>query len=229
LARTRKGLWDQAIGDFEDGVKACGGEKFWTGACLMGVGTAHAVAGRIEQANAAFERALKFDAGRSHDVMMSRAWFIDRPRGDYDMALKKLAEPAKTGMIIPFLYRGLIYVWMDKPDLALADLAEVVNRVKPRPDWFANVDFAPRRLVHLLGRGEAYLQKGDLDRALADCDAAVRFAAWSAEARQLRARVHAKRGNEDLAELDRKAAARLAPDPIIPRPKSRALGDEKRR
>jgi tetratricopeptide (TPR) repeat protein len=229
LARTRKGLWDQAIGDFEDGVKACGGKKFWTAACLVGCGETLAISGRIEQAEAAFEKALKFDPGRLHQVLMSRAWFINRPRADYEAALKNLDEPAKTGMIIPFLYRGLIYGRMGKPDLALADFTEVINRVKSRPDWFATADYAPRRLMLLLGRGEACLQKGDLDRALAESDEAVRFAPWSAEARQLRGLVHAKRGDQALAELDRKTATGLVPDPILARPKTRAVGDDVRR
>ena len=51
--------------------------------------------------------------------------------------MKKLDEAAKGGMIIQFLHRGLIYAWAEEADLALADFAEVMNRVKPRRDWFA--------------------------------------------------------------------------------------------
>src|SRR5262245_44917939 len=124
-------------------------------------------------------------------------------------------------MIIPLLYRGLIYARTGKADPALADFAEVVNRVKVRPDWFALPDFFPRRLALLLRRAEAYSLKGDLGRAQADSDDAVRFAPESADARLLRARVSDKRGKSDLAEADRRAAAGLHHDPLFALPEPR--------
>jgi tetratricopeptide (TPR) repeat protein len=78
-----------------------------------------------------------------------------------------------------------------------------------------------RWLALRIGRGEAYLLKGDLDRALAECDEAVRFAPWSAEARLLRAQVHARRGEDDRAATDRREAQRLTPDPLLARPEPR--------
>jgi serine/threonine protein kinase/Tfp pilus assembly protein PilF len=221
LARLRKGLCEQATADFEAGTEAAGADKFWAGACLVGRGDAAAIAGRVEQAEIAFEKALAFDRGRLNHVLTSRAWFIDRPRGDYGAALKKLEEPAKTGMILPFLYRGLLYARTGAADRALADFAEVIKRVKPRPDWFSVADYYPRWLAFLVGRGEAHLLKGDLDRALADSDEAVRFAPHSSEARLLRARVHATRGKDDLAAADRREAARLTPDPMLALPEHR--------
>jgi len=79
-----------------------------------------------------------------------------------------------------------------------------------------------RWLALLIGRGEAYLLKGDLDRALTESDQAVRFAPSSAEARLLRAQVHARREEKALAEIDQNAAAGLAPDPMFARPEPRA-------
>jgi tetratricopeptide (TPR) repeat protein len=187
----------------------------------MGRALTLAMAGRIEEAEVAFEKTVQWESSRLQPILMSRAWYIDRPRGDYDGAVKDLEEPSKTGMIIPFLYRGLIYARIGKADLALADFAEVINRVKARPDWFAIPDFFPRRLAFLLGRGEAYVLKGDLDRAQADGDEAVRCAPASAEARLLRARVYDKRGKPDLAEADRREAARLEHDPILASPEPR--------
>jgi Tfp pilus assembly protein PilF len=72
--------------------------------------------------------------------------------------------------------------------------------------------------VFLLGRGEAYLAKGDLESALTDTDEAVRLAPASAEARLLRARIHEKRRSSALADADRRAAAELVPDPIVAAP-----------
>jgi serine/threonine protein kinase len=94
--------------------------------------------------------------------------------------------------------------------------------VDHRTDLFSLAEYYPRWLALMLGRGEAYLLKGDLDRALADSDEAVRFAPRSAEARLLRARVHGKRGKPDLAAADRRAAAQLKPDPILTLPELRS-------
>jgi len=188
------------------------------------------MAGRIESAEAAYREGLELDRGSEHAILRTRAWLVDRPRGDYDAALKKLDELARSsGMISQFLDRGLIYVRVGMPDRALADFNEVLNRVKPRRDWFAIPDWYPRRLALMLGRGEAYFQKGDLARALADSDEAVRFAPRSAEARLLRARIHQKRGKSDLAEADRREAARLAPDPIFATPEPRSPAGQERR
>ena len=98
-----------------------------------------------------------------------------------------------------------------------------------RADFFGLEDFVVRRLVFLLGRGEAYLVKGDLEHALTDADQAVSFAPSSLEARLLRARVHDKRGSTDLAAADRGAAAKLVPDPIVAAPMIRPSGTDKLR
>ena len=79
-------------------------------------------------------------------------------------------------------------------------------------------DYIVRRLAISIGRAEAYLQKGDLDHAFAEIDQAVQFVPSSREARLLRALIHSRRGKNDLAEVDRLAAKRLAPDPMIARP-----------
>jgi tetratricopeptide (TPR) repeat protein len=125
-------------------------------------------------------------------------------------------------MIIQFLFRGLIYDRLELPDRALADFEEIMNRVKTRHDWFAVADFLPRRLAFLIGRGEAYLLKGELDLALADSSEAVRFAPRSFEARVLRAQIHEKRGEREQADADRRETARLEPDPMLNLPKPRA-------
>jgi tetratricopeptide (TPR) repeat protein len=125
-------------------------------------------------------------------------------------------------MIIQFLYRGLIYDRLEMPDRALADFQEVIKRVKTRRDWFAIGDYFPRWLAFLIGRGEAYLMKGELDFAWADSDEAVKFAPRSYEARMLRARIHEKRGEKDLADADRGEAARLEPDFMLTLPKPRS-------
>jgi tetratricopeptide (TPR) repeat protein len=223
LAHVRKRQWDRALADFHEVTRRSLSDKFWAGAGLQSRADCLAMAGRIEQAEQAYQECLKLDPGRGHQVLVSRAWSIDRPRGDYDAALEKLdLVAAHSGMIFQFLERGLIHMRLGKPDSALADFNEVLNRVKARPDWFTAPDYHPRWLALMLGRGEAYLLKGDLDRAMADGNEAVRFAPRSAEARLLRARVYEKRGKADLAEDDRREAARLEPDPMLAMPEPRS-------
>ena len=204
---ARKRLFDQAIGDFEEARRLSQGDKVSTAALIQNRADCLAMTGRTEEALAAFKDAVALDPGRrSHPVLATRAWFIDRPGGDYDAALKKLDETAQGGMIIQFLYRGLIYDRLEMPDRALADFQEVIERVKTRREWFAIADYFPRRLALLIGRGEAYLMKGELDLALADSDEAVKFAPRSHEARLMRARIREKRGEKDLADADRREA-----------------------
>jgi tetratricopeptide (TPR) repeat protein len=220
----RKGQFDQAIADLETARNIPGLEKTLAANCLLGRGDCLIMAGRIELAEAAYAESVKLDPRRAYGVLVSRAWLVDRPRGDYDTALSKLDEVAKSGMIYQFLYRGLIYTRIGLPEKALADFTEVMTRAKVRGDWFAVPDYLCRWLALLIGRGEAYLLKGDLDRALAESDEAVQFAPWSAEARLLRAEVHAKRGKDDLAAADRREAQRLTPDLMLARPEPRSSG-----
>ena len=118
LARARKRLFDQAIGDFEEGRRLSQGDKVSTAALIQNRADCLAMTGRTEEALAAFEDAVALDPDRrGHPVLATRAWFIDRPGGDYDAALKKLDETAQGGMIIQFLYRGLIYDRLEMPDL----------------------------------------------------------------------------------------------------------------
>jgi serine/threonine protein kinase/lipoprotein NlpI len=224
LAHARKRMFDKAIADFEDGRKLSEGDKMWTGIFIHSRADCLAMAGRTDLALAGFKEAVALDPSRrGHPVLATHAWFIDRPNGNYDAALKKLDEAAKGGMIIQFLDRGLIYVRLEKPDAAIADFNEVIKRVKTRRDWFAIADYLPRWPALLIGRGEAFLLKGELDLALADSNEAVQFAPKSHEARLLRARIREKRGEKELANADRREAARLEPDFMLTLPKPRAL------
>ena len=218
IAFARKGQFDQAISDFDTARRLAVDDKPLAGACLMSRGDVLAMAGRIAEAEAVYAETIKFDPNRLHPILNARAWFIDRPRADYAAALKKLDQTASGGMIIQYLHRGLIYARLGKADRVLADFDEVINRMKNRHGWFAVADYLVRRLAVLIGRAEAYLLKGDLDRALAEVDEAVKFVPSSREARLLRAEIHSRRGKTDLATADRLEASRLAPDPIIARP-----------
>jgi tetratricopeptide (TPR) repeat protein len=200
----RKHQWDRALADSESAKRLAGTDKYLTLNCLQTRSDVLAMTGRLPQAEAGYQECLKLAPERATSVLVSQAWFVDRPRGDYDSALQKLDEAAKSEMIRQFLDRGRILVRLGQPDRALADFREVLERVKSRRNWFAIPDYLPRWLALMLGRGEAYLLKGDLDRALADSDEAVRFAPHSAEARLLRARVHDRRGKPDLADADRR-------------------------
>jgi hypothetical protein len=72
----------------------------------MSRGDALVMARRIEQAAAVYAKTVKFDPNRQHPILEARARFIDRPRGDYVAAIKKLDETANGGMIIQFLRGG---------------------------------------------------------------------------------------------------------------------------
>jgi tetratricopeptide (TPR) repeat protein len=218
LALARKGNWDRAVADLDEEAKRVPQMK---ASWLNAKASALALAGRYDQATAAYDEAMKAGGeGYMRGVLSSRGYYFDRPRGNYDEAIKNLnlAEhpvwPPNT-----YLHRGIIYARLGQPDRALADFKKLMAIAEDqRRDFFAMDDFVSRPLVFLLGRGEAYLLKGDLDRALADADEAVRFLPASAEARLLRARVHDKRGNSDLAAADRRAAAQLVPDLIVAAP-----------
>ena len=121
-------------------------------------------------------------------ILMCRGFYLDRARGDYKEALKNLdlaEHPVWPPAVL--LFRGFMYSRLGQPDRALADFKKLMDIVEvSRPDFFALEDFVCRWLLFLLGRGEAYLARGDLEHALADSDEAVRFAPSSAEARLLR-------------------------------------------
>src|SRR5262249_42568452 len=99
-ARTRRGAWDRALADFDDEKRLARHDKTRAGPCLQGRADCLALAGRTDAARAAFEECTRVYPERSHPVLATTAWCIDRPQGDYDEALKKLDEAAKGGMII---------------------------------------------------------------------------------------------------------------------------------
>jgi tetratricopeptide (TPR) repeat protein len=220
IARTRKGQWDRAIANFDEETKR---QPTLEASWLTARGNTLALAGRYDQAEAAYEEAGTFNPGFLPVILSCRAWFIDRPRGNHDQALRMLDQAVNpVWPISPYLYRGLIYVRTGEPDRALADFIQLREIVETRRrDFFGLEDLVPRWLAFLIGRGEAFLLKGDLARALADGDEAVRFAPQSAEARLLRAEVFARQGKRDLAAADRREAEHLAPDPILAPPQPR--------
>jgi tetratricopeptide (TPR) repeat protein len=214
-ALARKQEWDRAIADFvEESKRQPRIKANWltAEACTL------ALAGSYDRAAAVFDEACKqLNEGFLRGTLACRGLFLDRAQGNDDEAIKNLnrAEdpiwPVNT-----FLYRGIVYVRMSQPDRALAEFKRLTDVIETRrPDCFGVEDFFPRKLVFLLFRGDAYLQKGDFERALADADEAVRFVPGSVEARLLRAQVHTKRGNNDLADADRRDAAKLVRDPVI--------------
>ena len=228
FANARKGRWDHAVADFDEEARRVPTRK---PNLLTAKASALALAGRYDQAVSTFDEARKADEEHARGVISCRGFYLDRSRGDYKEALRNL-NLAEHPVWPPnvYLYRGIIYARLGQPDRALADFKKLSDIVEAsRPDFFALEDFVCRRLVFLLGRGEAYLAKPDLEQALADADLAVRFTPSSREARLLRARVHEKRGNPDLAEADRRAAAQFVPDPIVTRPDPGRPGNDNSR
>jgi tetratricopeptide (TPR) repeat protein len=217
FALARKREWDRALADFDEEAKRQSpgaGSGLTSKACVM------ALAGRYEPAAKAFDEARKLDEGFFRGVLASRAYYLDRPQGHYVEAIKNLNSAVDpVWPPVAYLYRGFLLARLGQPDQALADFKKLMEIVDSRRgDLFMVRDFMTRRLVFLLGRGEAYLQKGDLERALADADGAVGFLPTSAEAHALRARIHEQRGKHDLAAADRHAATRLVSDPILATP-----------
>jgi serine/threonine protein kinase/tetratricopeptide (TPR) repeat protein len=228
FAYARKGQWDRAMADFDEEANRVPTRKphlLVAKACVL------ALAGRYVEAAATFDAARQADEAVARGVLSARGFYFDRQRGDIEEAIKNL-NLAEHQFWPPnvFLYRGIIYARLGQPERALGDFKKLMEIVEDsRRDFFGMDDFVSRPLVFRLGRGEAYLVKGDLEHALTDADEAVRFAPSSAEARLLRARVHDKRGKPDLADADRRAAAQLIPDPIVAPPNLGSQGGGNRR
>ena len=55
------GQFDKALEDFEAGLKAAEGDRHWTGVFIQGRADALAMAGRFEQADAAYGECLRFE------------------------------------------------------------------------------------------------------------------------------------------------------------------------
>src|SRR5262249_20139860 len=99
LAHARKEQWDRAIADFAKAKELAGAGKHVALNGLANRANVLAMAGRIPEAEAGYEESLEFDPSRLPDLLVGRAWFVDRRRGDYGGALEKLDEAAKSGMI----------------------------------------------------------------------------------------------------------------------------------
>ena len=220
FALARKGQWDRAVADFDEEAKRQPQARTnW----LSTKASALALAGRYDEAAATFDLAREHAEASLRGIFSCRGYYLDRSRGDFDQAIKNL-NLAEDPVWPPnaYLYRGIIYARLGQSDQALADFKKLMDIVEDRRrDFFGLEDFVVRRLVFLLGRGEAYLIKGDLEHALTDADQAVRIAPSSAEARLLRARVYDRQGMSGLADGDRRAAAKLVPDPIVAAPIAR--------
>ena len=106
LAYARKRMLNEAIADFEEGRKLAQVDKHGVALFMQSRADCLAMAGRFEEAKAGYADTVVLDPSRGHPALSTRAWFIDRPRGDYQAALEKLNETAKGGMIIQFLQRS---------------------------------------------------------------------------------------------------------------------------
>ena len=98
LAYARKRMFDQAIADFEEGRKLSQGDKHGTAdvhAIPSGL-SGHGRPDRGGLSRLCRDRRARPEPSR-HPALATRAWFIDRPNGDYDAALKKLDETPKGG------------------------------------------------------------------------------------------------------------------------------------
>ena len=70
----------------------------------------------------------------------------------------------------------------------------------------------PHNARAFYNRGHAHHDRGELDRAIADFDAALRLDPHNAQAYNSRGHAHALRGEDDRAFADYAAALRLDPD-----------------
>src|SRR5712691_4984687 len=78
----------------------------------------------------------------------------------------------------------------DDPDHSLAGCTGIVNRGK---------ETKPNLAIAYTNRGNAYLNKGDNDRAIADYDQAIKLSASYADAFNGRGAAHDNKGEYDLA------------------------------
>jgi tetratricopeptide (TPR) repeat protein len=101
-----------------------------------------------------------------------------------------------------YFFRGMAYANIENHlDRALADLSKALQG----DECSMTGEIGP----HLL-RGAIYLHQGELAKAFADADAAVKIDPQNADALSLRARIHEKRGNREKAAADREACAKIS-------------------
>lgn len=111
---------------------------------------------------------------------------------DYNQALAIDPQLARA-----YSKRAAIWVAYEEYDKAIEDCT-TAEGMAPHHDAFSI-------------RGDAYLKKGDFDRAISDYVTAKRFDANVAQAYLLRAKAHEAEGNDEQAAADRKRAIALDP------------------
>ncbi|WP_322800346.1 tetratricopeptide repeat protein [Thermoflexus sp.] len=111
-------------------------------------------------------------------------------QGEHEEAMERFTRVLERdpGNAQAWFHRGMAYLESGRPEAAIRDFTESLRR-KEDPDTYYN-------------RAMAWLDLRDLERALADLDAALRLDPEDAEAWNMRAIVEAERGDSARALQD---------------------------
>lgn len=197
----------------------------------IGRGKAYGGKADFERALQDYNQAIRLNP-RDADTYFQRGvlWWqqedFDKAIAEYDQAIK-----FKPSMAAAHSYRGLAYSRKGDEKRALADLDHALSLEPNNADFYDNrasfynkVEDYERALAdhdkaialspistHFLGRSKTWRAKGDLGRALADADEAVRIEIGTRWSRLHRGIIHRYRGEYDRAIADFDELLRQSP------------------
>ncbi|CAL4869969.1 Beta-barrel assembly-enhancing protease (plasmid) [Asticcacaulis sp. MM231] len=144
---------------------------------------------------------IKADPKSTLPLLVRAAILINEDKA-YDQALTDLDAAVKLNPkdSQPYSIRSGVYFKLGKPELALADL-EAVKRINPQQPWAFNASCWSRATHNT-----------ELDKALVDCDMAVKMAPQAPAYLDSRAFVKMRLGQLDEALTDYNSVLALQPD-----------------
>ncbi len=154
--------------------------------------------GDVDQAIAAFNRAVRLDPGNALAHQGRGNAFSTR--GEYERAIADYTKALELDPNLPLTYvnRGLAFVKRKHIDRAIADYTKALELDAKLP-------------LAYLNRGSAHARRGEYDQAIADFTGALRLDPKLTLAHVNRGLAHAKKGEIDAAVADYDKALQLDP------------------
>ncbi len=165
----------------------------------------------------ACSRAIKSGRYKGHELARQYLYrgVERRLKQDYDLALTDFGEAARIDKKYAdaFYNRCVIFNFKEDYDRALADCSQAV-KLGPSPNATAATGgerLGNDRTIsdYFAERGFAYLKKNDYDRAIMDCDNAIRLNPRNARAVKNRGLAYQAKGDTARADADLEAAKQL--------------------
>jgi tetratricopeptide (TPR) repeat protein len=191
---------------------------------------AYAIRGDLERGIADLGEAARYEAIAPEPDSWRSMTFISRAtlyalQQQHDAALADFAQALRLDPTRAEIYvrRGQVWLAKREPDRALADFDEALRRDIGDRSFYSGVGMTQRderrtrdRTQHdsaaYLGRGQAWLQKGNFESALGEFDAAIRVNPGSPMLFAVRALARQERGDLDGAIADFSEVIRLNPN-----------------